>query len=205
MYSLFHWFPSWHIRAALFSIFLIFSLLFLFRLFIISSIFFFHFFFTRSPSHPAQQVSCFPARWIQTDEGRPNEGIFLHIVIWYLSLRFSLLSFSTLSKKDVKLRPSFYRPPTQTMDARRVLYCCSVGRASFVTIRHIPFRFRTARSTNNNNKKSAGYIWTKWPSSHAYMLPLAAATTNSPGLSFLSLSPVGSDTVKNRCRGGRCM
>ncbi len=89
-------------------------------------------------------------------------------------------------------------PPIQTMDARRVLYCCSVGRASFVTIRHIPFRFRTARSTNNNNKKSAGYIWTKWLSSHACMLPLAA--TNSPGLSFLSLSPVGSDTVKNRCR-----
>lgn len=43
------------------------------------------------------------------------------------------------------------------MDARRVLYCCSVGRASFVTIRHIPFRFRTARSTYNNNKERA--LW----------------------------------------------
>jgi hypothetical protein len=63
-------------------------------------------------------------------------------------------------EKEYKRSPQFfYTPtPTQTMGIRRVLYCCSVGRASFVTIRHIPFRFRTAHSTKNNNKKSAGCI-----------------------------------------------
>ncbi len=120
------------------------------------------------------------------------KGFFYTFLFDICRCVFPPLFLYPFEKKDIKGRPSFYRPatPTQTMGARRVLYCCSVGRASFVTIRHIPFRFRTTRSTNNNNKneRALDIYMDKMAFLPCIYVASCCCCYYSPGLSFLSLS-----------------
>lgn len=209
MYSLFHWFPSWHIRAALFSIFLIFSLL-VFVSFVcyflhLLLLFFYAVSFTSSTASFMFSGTMNPNRRGLGAEWRDffTHSYLIFVVAFFPSL---FLPFRKKRKKDnKKAAPVFIDRPTK-LCAPVVCYTAgSVGRASFVTIRHIPFRFRTARSTNNNNKNERErwiymYKMAFLPCIYVASCSLAAAATTTVPACLFSLSPVGLDTVKNRCR-----